>query len=197
MVTYIKQSVNGHYVPLEEELNPELYTNIGETWEDYLNNKWVKLSDEQLKFKKNNHLATLHEVFNMKLNVVEEPLKTAESAREEIKENILNYDSSEDVNIFYIQTMPVWLDKATRAGLKLRFEAEIANGQTETTLWYDSMQFPLTLENAMKMLFAIELYASSCYDNTQRHLAEINKLDNVQDILEYDYKTGYPEKLNF
>jgi hypothetical protein len=59
------------------------------------------------------------------------------------------------------------------------------------------MQFPLTLENAMKMLYAIELYASACYDNTQRHLAEVNKLENIQDILEYDYKTGYPEKLNF
>ena len=197
MVTYIKQTVKGHYVPLEEELNPELYTNIGETWEDYLNNKWVKLSDEQLKFKDEHHLATLYEVFNMKINVVEEPSKTIESAKKETKENILNYDSSEYVNIFYIQTIPVWLDKATRAGLKLRFEAEIANGQTETTLWYDNMQFPLTLENAMKMLFAIELYASACYDNTQHHLAEVSKLENIQDILEYDYKTGYPEKLNF
>lgn len=197
MVTYIKQTVKGHYVPLDEELNPELYTNIGETWEDYLNNKWVKLSDEQLKFKDKHHLATLYEVFNMKINVVEEPSKTIESAKKETKENILNYDSSEYVNIFYIQTLPVWLDKATRAGLKLRFEAEIANGQTETTLWYDNMQFPLTLENAMKMLFAIELYASACYDNTQHHLAEVNKLENIQDILEYDYKTGYPEKLNF
>lgn len=50
------------------------------------------------------------------------------------KADINSYDSSSAVNEFYIQDVPVWLDKATRAGLKLRFEAEIATGKTETAL---------------------------------------------------------------
>lgn len=110
---------------------------------------------------------------------------------------INNYDSSDEINIFYIQGLPVWLDKATRAGLKLRFEAELAMGRTDTTLWYDNMQFPLSLENAMHMLYAIEVYASACYDNTQLHLSNVEKLETIDEIENYDYRNGYPEKLNF
>lgn len=110
---------------------------------------------------------------------------------------INNYDSSDEINIFYIQGLPVWLDKATRAGLKLRFEAELAIGKTDTTLWYDNMQFPLSLENAMHMLYAIEVYASACYDNTQLHLSNVDKLETIDEIKNYNYRNGYPEKLNF
>ena len=110
---------------------------------------------------------------------------------------INNYDSSNEINIFYIQGLPVWLGKATRAGLKLRFEAELAIGKTDTTLWYDNMQFPLSLENAMHMLYAIEVYASACYDNTQLHLSNVDKLQTIDEIKNYDYRNGYPEKLNF
>lgn len=119
------------------------------------------------------------------------------NAKRDKSHEIKDYDSSSAVNEFFIQGVSVWLDKATRAGLKLRFEAEIASGKTETTLWYNNMQFPLSLENAMQMLYAIEIYASACYDNTQAHLASINALDSLDDVLEYDYTIGYPEKLNF
>lgn len=118
-------------------------------------------------------------------------------AKEDKKREITDYDQSTNVNEFYMLGFPVWLDKATRAGLKLRFEAELESGRTETSLWYGNMQFPLQLEDAMKMLFAIELYASACYDNTQRHLAEIEKLETIDELAAYDYTVGYPEKLNF
>lgn len=119
-----------------------------------------------------------------------------DAKRQKILE-INNYDSSDEINIFYIQGLPVWLDKATRAGLKLRFEAELAIGKTDTILWYDNMQFPLSLENAMHMLYAIEVYASACYDNTQLHLSNVDKLETIDEIKNYDYRNGYPEKLNF
>ena len=45
------------------------------------------------------------------------------------------------------------------------------------------------------MLDGIELYASACYDNTQRHLTNIGALSTVEEILAYDYTLGYPEKL--
>ena len=113
------------------------------------------------------------------------------------KEEITMYDSSRSVNEFYMKGYPVWLDKATRAGLKLRFEAEIATGKSDTVLWYEGSQFPLSLEQAMQMLYAIEVYASACYDNTQRHLAEVDKLETIEEVDAYDYRTGYPEKLRF
>lgn len=120
---------------------------------------------------------------------------------EEIKANkvdeILAYDSSSDVNEFSIGGVPMWLDKATRAGLLLRFDAEGKVGRTETTLWNDGQSYTLPLETAQQILIALELYASACYDNTQRHIAEVQKLDSKEAVEAYDYTTGYPSKLLF
>ena len=112
-------------------------------------------------------------------------------------EDILRYDSSSEVNIFYIDSQEMWLDKATRVGLKLRFDAEIASGQTNTTLWYEGTPFNLELTDALQMLNTIELYASACYDNTQAHIANIKSIEDVDALKAYNYRTGYPEKLRF
>lgn len=119
------------------------------------------------------------------------------NAKRDKRMDIVNYDSSNEVNIFYIQDMPVWLDKNTRTGLKLRFEAEVAMKHENTTLWYENHNFTLPLNDAIAMLYAIEVYASQCYDNTQMHLANLDALDSLEAILEYDYQAGYPEKLRF
>lgn len=107
------------------------------------------------------------------------------------------YDSSSDVNEFYIQEMSVWLDKSTRSGLMLRFNSELAMKKENTTLWYNGISFTLPLNTAIQMLYALEVYASECYDNTQAHLAAVEKLETLDEILEYNYRVGYPEKLKF
>lgn len=120
---------------------------------------------------------------------------TIEDIRKRKKEEILRYDSSDEVNTFYMQGERMWLDKATRAGLMLRLQAEQAMGKEITTLWYGTHQFELPIVNAFQMLYALELYASQCYDNTQKHIANIEVLENIEDIKAYDYRVGYPEKL--
>lgn len=126
-----------------------------------------------------------------------EPEKTVEDYRNEKINMLLNYDKSSAVNEFFIQGIAIWLDKSTRVGLKLRFESELNLGKEETTLWYMGAKFSLPLENAIKMLFAIELYASECYDNTQYHISQISQLTTIEEIQNYDYMTGYPDKLKF
>lgn len=125
------------------------------------------------------------------------PEQILANAKRDKKHEINNYDSSSSVNEFYIQDMPVWLDKATRSGLMLRFNSELAMKKENTTLWYNGVSFTLPLNSAIQMLYALEVYASECYDNTQAHLANVDKLDTLDAVLEYNYITGYPEKLNF
>ena len=119
------------------------------------------------------------------------------NAKKDKNNDIEVYDSSVEVNEFYIQGFPVWLDKATRVGLMLRFNSELALKKETTTLWYEGHSFTLPLNSAMQMLYALEIYASECYDNTQLHLANIDKLETLEEIAEYDYKVGYPKKLHF
>lgn len=133
-------------------------------------------------------------------SLVQSNPESLECQKRLLRERILALDSSDHVNSFTIGGMQMWLDKATRVGLKLRFDAEKRLGKTETTLWQNGMQFPLPLVGdvtAVDMLDGIELYASACYDVTQMHLAAISTLTSVEEVKNYDYMAGYPEKLVF
>ena len=122
---------------------------------------------------------------------------TIEDYRTDKIREIMDFDSSPEVNIFYIGGQELWLDKATRVGLNLRFEAEQEDGETHTTLWNDGVPFELELNTAVKMLHMIEKYASECYDNTQMHIANVKAIKDMEELKNYDYRTGYPEKLRF
>ena len=120
-----------------------------------------------------------------------------DAAKAIINARIIAYDSSPNVNGFLYAGYPLWLDKATRVGLRLRFESEQGVGKESTTLWAGNIAISLPLAAAIAMLHAIEIYASECYDNTASHLAAIAELDDVDEILAYDYTDGYPEQLVF
>lgn len=131
----------------------------------------------------------------------ETPQPTEEELFQREKQNkldeIQHYDSSREVNNFYIGEHRVWLDKATRTGLTLRFNSELAAKHETTSLWYDNTKFTLPINDAIAMLYAIELYASACYDNTQQHIANVSNITTMEELENYDYRTGYPEMLRF
>ena len=151
----------------------------------------------------------MSQVFNPTDKMLEEqgwvryvpPTPTDEEIFQREKQHKLNeiqhYDSSREVNNFYIGEHSVWLDKATRTGLTLRFNSELAAKHEITTLWYDNMKFTLPINDAIAMLYAIELYASVCYDNTQQHLANVSNITTMEELENYDYRSGYPEMLRF
>jgi hypothetical protein len=44
---YIKKDIpQKWFIDFPEPLSPDEYNNLGETWNDYLNNKWVLLDDD-------------------------------------------------------------------------------------------------------------------------------------------------------
>jgi hypothetical protein len=114
----------------------------------------------------------------------------------ELKVNdIYAYDSSDNVNSFTFMGVEMWLDKDTRNGLIMRLNAEKAVGKTDTTLWFGTMSFTLGIDEALQLLTLLEVYASACYDKTASHVAAVEALNDVEDIFNYDYKTGYPPKI--
>lgn len=120
-----------------------------------------------------------------------------DKAKDMMIENIIKYDSSEYINSFYIDNNRMWFDKSTRVALKFRFESEFKNGNIDTKIWNDGVSFEINTMKAISILEKIEVYASSCYDITQQHIANVKKLDNVDDVESYDYKNGYPIALRF
>ena len=106
------------------------------------------------------------------------------------------YDVSAEVNLFYLNGKRVWLDKATRVGLFNILNLEKQNNKENTTLWFKNNSININVDKAIKLLTAVEVYAKQCYDNTQKHYAEINNLNTIEDCLRYDITAGYPEILS-
>lgn len=101
------------------------------------------------------------------------------------------YDSSENVNSFIFQGNPCWLDKNTRVGL-----VNLANSTSEpVSLFLDPNFIELDPQIMKQYLAQIEIYASKCYINTQRHLQCAKLLRTESEMLDYDYTTGYPDKI--
>ena len=108
---------------------------------------------------------------------------------------IEKYDSSSSVNSFLLNGMEVWLDKATRVGLMNSTTIAKSMGQQKTTLWLGSYQLEVDCDKAIQLLSALEMYALECFNVTAAHKKAVSELDNIEGVLTYDYKSGYPDKL--
>lgn len=108
---------------------------------------------------------------------------------------IEKYDASSSVNAFLLNGMEVWLDKATRVGLMNSTTIAKSMGQQKTTLWLGSYQLEVDCDKAIQLLSALEMYALECFNVTAAHKKAVSELDNIEGVLTYDYKSGYPEKL--
>lgn len=118
----------------------------------------------------------------------------------DIKNHLLSlqkeYDSSAEVNCFILNNKKVWLDKLTRSSLFNTISLEKSNGIDVTTIWFGTMSIKVNADKALALLTAVEMYAKKCFDNTQKHYAEIKQLDTIESCLKYDITTGYPDILN-
>lgn len=194
--TYIKYDIKGKFVTFDEKFNPELYNNLGETYEDYLDNKWVLLSKEQVKFHEGNPNATVKQVWDMQLP--EPYVRTIEDAKAEMLNKINEYDNSDAVNGFTINNViPAWFTVEERSNYANSINAaELLN--KETLAFYvgdNSLEVPTA--SAKQMLASIQLYADACFIVTKQHKVAVDQLVTIEEVDNYDYKSGYPAKLNF
>ena len=118
-----------------------------------------------------------------------------QAVKSSILADITAYDSSAAVNAFLLNGMQVWLDKATRVGLMNSTTIAKNMGQEKATLWLGSYHLEVDCDKAIQLLSALEMYALECFNVTAAHKKAISELDNIEAVLTYDYKSGYPEKL--
>lgn len=118
-----------------------------------------------------------------------------EAAKTSMLADITAYDSSTAVNSFLLNGMHVWLDKATRVGLMNSTTIAKSMGQETTTLWLGSYQLEVDCDKAIQLLSALEMYALECFNVTAAHKKAVSSIESIEDILTYDYKSGYPDKL--
>lgn len=122
------------------------------------------------------------------------------SIKNVLKENVIreitSYDSSSAVNSFILNGDSVWLDKATRVGLMNSTTIAKNLGGKTTTLWLGNTKIEVDCDKAIQLLGALEMYALQCFNITASHKKAIEELNDISAILAYNYRTGYPDKLN-
>lgn len=106
------------------------------------------------------------------------------------------YYNSNEIKTLIINNNNVWLDSSTRLKVLNRLNVEKDSNTENTTIWFDDKFIKLKVDKAIKFISMIEKYAKQCYDNTQKHYAEIKKLDSIEACLEYDITSDYPDILN-
>ena len=117
--------------------------------------------------------------------------------KEKLMAEIRRYDKSQEVEDFTIGGIHLWLDHDMRGKVKENLETCQQFGEENTTLRFNGMAFPVTVAMGWQMYWSVLAYARACWNVTESHLAAASKLQTVEEVLAYDYKSGYPSKLAF
>ena len=111
-----------------------------------------------------------------------------ESLRQVLIGKVNNLEDSKE---FEYKGRKLWWDKNTRAGL-----INLTNNSYEDIPILFGNEIlkinPTTLKN---LLAQLEVYSSKCFVKTYEHLKAINQLKTFEDIMNYDYTLGYPNKI--
>ena len=129
--------------------------------------------------------------------------RTIEDYRRDKIREINNYDSSSEVNNCYIKTsngeVSYWANKSERSALKSAVQDCIVIGRDvyRLDLRDIGVSVDINCNKLLEMLSALEVYAIDCYNKTTDHIFNVNGLTTIEEIENYDYRSGYPEKLIF
>ena len=189
MNKYIK---DGQILDFSFELDSKY--NIGSTYEDYQNGKFVKLSDKQIAFMESNPTANIYEIWNMKIEPI---VPTLEQVKREKILNIEQYDNSESVNSFTVNGNSAWFTPEIRSNYKSSIDAAEILQESNISFFINNVEISLPVTTAKTMLAQIQRYADSCFIVTTNHKSEVNKLTTIADVNSYDITLGYPDKLIF
>lgn len=127
--------------------------------------------------------------------------------KEYLLKKVRLYDASSAVNSFKYNGKEYWLDKLQRGSILNLLSTPVATA-TDT----DSMDiilgddiYSIKPEKLADLINSLEQYAYKCKVTTQKHINEINNYKDptnpeeygkfIDFIINYDYMSGYPEKI--
>ena len=120
-----------------------------------------------------------------------------EATRQNVLGEIAEFDTSSAVNEFVIIGM--WLDGDTeRPKLRGAVQTYLDKGLGDYPLCVEGVGvIPVAPTKLLSMLADIEVYAIKCFTKTFKHKEAVNALTTCEELANYNYTEGYPEKLHF
>lgn len=112
-------------------------------------------------------------------------------------EEITAYDKSNAVNSFIFGGQQMWLPLEERKSMRQSLIALKSQGIDTFTYWLGLTPITMPVAQFEAIMDAVEVYALQCFNVTARHKANVMAQTAISDVENYDYKSGYPEKLTF
>lgn len=190
MNIYIQKDTTTIYVELDFLLDENSYE-IGTTWEDYKNGKWVLLSEEQVAFREENPDASAEEVFNMELNP-EPPGPTPEELLKQAKNNKiaeLGRLHSSKLREFKYNNSPIYMDYYQR--LIKKDEANIAKKSGDSSILLGDVS--VDVDSVEYVVDAITVYEQQCNVSFTDKMSQINSCESVEEVETIVVDDSYPK----
>lgn len=130
-------------------------------------------------------------------DAVVEPVDDLEHHKRQKIHDIEVYDISENVNGFFLGDTLLWLDKDTRTGLVNTLNSAAIVGREQVNIWFSGLYITLRIDEARQLLAALEIYATDCYNVTAMHKVQVNELETIEEVDNFDVTADYPERLVF
>lgn len=119
------------------------------------------------------------------------------AAKQRKLDEIIDYNTSDNVDAFLLNGEKHWLTRDERAMAKLSTEARQRLGHHTTEQCLGGKFYTIPCETLLTMLARLEDYALSCFNYAIRQQAEVNALTSLEEVENYDVTKGYPEMLTF
>ena len=191
-----KDETRYSYIQVRISGKPTLSKCVEAILKQYVNEEKSTLYDVMLLHGTNDQIDDIY--YNIQVDFgIESPISKLDQAKKEIIRKIDEYDTSINVNSFKLNGVDVWLSKDTRVGLMNSISIEKAAGKEQSALWFNNICVTINCDSAIQMLSALELYALDCYNKTAQHKINVQNLSSIEEVHNYDYTQGYPNKLEY
>ena len=131
------------------------------------------------------------------VEVVDTGIQSVDKVKQHLLDVLKEYDFSDEVNVFYYNGKKQWIDVNKRNAIYHACELAELDGYVSYELWVDDVPVMLPISVVKTFLKDLERYAKLCYNATALHTADIKRLTNIKDILNYNICTGYPQVIYF
>lgn len=191
-----KDETRYSYVQVRISGKPTLSKCVEAILKQYVNEEKSTLYDVMLLQGTNDQIDNIY--YNIQVDFgIQSPISKLDQAKKEVIKKIDKYDTSVNVNSFKLNGVDVWLSKDTRVGLMNSISIEKSAGKEQSVLWFNNIYITINCDSAIQMLSALELYAINCYNKTAEHKVNVQNLSSIEEVYNYDYTQGYPNKLEF
>ena len=201
MNIYIQKDIPQIYIETEY-IDENL---CGYSYEDFLNGKYIKLEEDQVDYHKDYPLANVETVINVAIYKNGEvtwhvaPVEITLELTKQIKAaELADYDNSSAINDFTVNnTVHGWYTPGQRSNARNSIDSAKLVGIDTVYAPVGDYVFELNINDAELYLAQIQVYADRCAAVTLNHKNNINNLNTIEEVENYDFTTGYPQKLNF